>query len=96
MNRVQDFATRNGITNVFQYGHAEEKCIFEKQASELGYERKTTFFSDLSQAEWLGLENVKDTFNNIVKSWLNNYEYFTEFVLCLNWKSWEWAGRNYT
>ena len=95
MNRVQEYAVSKGVSNVFQYGGAEEVCIFEPQAAEFGYKRRTTFFSDLSIAEWCGLASVRDTYNNVVKSWLNDVKYFTEFVLCLNWKSWEWKARGY-
>lgn len=93
MNKVQEFAFDRGITNVFHYAAAEEKCIFERQAEENGYERKTTFFSDLSIAEWYGVSSVRDTFNNVVSSWLSDVEYFTEFVMSLNLKIWEWYDR---
>ena len=74
------------------YGAKEEK-IFEAMASENGYERKTTFFSDLSIAECYGLDSIKDTYNRVVKEWLSDVKYFAEFVISLNWKSWEWAER---
>ena len=92
-NKVQEFAAKNGITNVFQYAAAEEKCIFERQAAECGYERKTTFFSDLSIAEWYGADSVRDTYKNVMRSWVNNVVYFTEFVMSLNWKIWEHHAR---
>ena len=92
MNKVQEFAVKNGVTNVFMYGACEER-VFERQASECGYERKTTFFSDLSLAEWLGAASVRDTYNNVVKSWFNDKVYFTEFVMSLNWKIWEQHAR---
>ena len=92
-NKVQEFATSHGITNVFQYAAAEEKCIFERQAAECGYERKTTFFSDLSIAEWYGADSVRDTYKNVMRSWIKDVVYFTEFVMCLNWKIWEWNAR---
>ena len=93
MNKVQEFAAKNGITNVFHYAAAEEKCVFERQADECGYERKTTFFSDLSIAEWYGADSVRDTYKNVMRSWLGNVVYFTEFVMCLNWKIWEQNAR---
>ena len=95
-NKVQEFAVKNGITNVFQYAAAEECCVFERQATECGYERKTTFFSDLSIAEWYGKSSILETFFNVVYSpnnWVHNVVYFTEFVMCLNWKIWEWNAR---
>jgi len=92
MNKVQELAVKNGITNVFQYA-AEEHCVFERQAAECGYERKTTFFSDLSIAEWYGADSIRDTYKNVIGSWVKNVVYFTEFVMCLNWKIWEWNAR---
>lgn len=93
MNNVQTFAVKNGIKNVFHYAAAEECCVFERQAAECGYERKTSFFSDLSIAEWYGALSVRDTYKNVVRSWLKNVVYFTEFVMCLNWKIWEQSAR---
>ena len=96
--KVVDFAKSRGYFNPLHYGAAEEKCVFETQAAECGYKRLTTFFSDLSIAEWYGLDSVRDTFNRVMKEWLGDYKYITEFILSLNWKSWEWAvygGRNY-
>jgi hypothetical protein len=94
-NKVQEFAAKNGITNVFHYAAAEERCVFERQAAECGYERKTTFFSDLSIAEWYGADSVRDTYKNVMGSWVKNVVYFTEFVMCLNWLGWLWYERNF-
>lgn len=72
--------------NVFEYAAKEEK-IFE---ANFNGERQTTFYSDLSIAEFMGGFNaVKDTYRRILKSWLSNVEYFSEFVVCLNFKCWE-------
>ena len=72
--------------NVFEYA-AKEEAIFEANYHS---ERKTTFYSDLSIAEFVsGAKGVRDTYNQVVKSWLTNVEYFTEFVCCLNLKIWE-------
>ena len=32
------------------------------------------------------IKGVKDTYKRVVNSWLTNVVYFTEFVMCLNWK----------
>lgn len=93
-NKVQEFAIKNGITNVFHYAAAEERCVFERQAAEFGYERKTTFFSDLSIAEWYGADSVRNTYKNVMCSWVKDVVCFTEFVMCLNWKIWEWNARD--
>lgn len=74
--------------NVFVYGAMNEK-YFENVAADMGYTRKTTFFSDLSIAEWYGLDAIKETFNDVMKSWINDPKYIAEFALSLNWKSWQ-------
>ena len=76
------------IQNALQYGACEERII-ENIFAETGYERKTTFFSDLSIAEWYGIKEVEDTISRVVKNWFDNVEMFTEFVMCVNHKSWE-------
>lgn len=77
--------------NVFEYAAKEEK-IFE---ANFQGKRQTTFFSDLSIAEFVsGAKGVKSTYNDIVNSWLSDVEYFTEFVVCLNMKCWEHYERN--
>ena len=64
--------------------------------SELGYKPFTTFFSDYTIAELTsGARGVKDTFNTASKSWLSNYKYFTEMVMVLNHKIWEYYKTNY-
>lgn len=76
--------------NVFQYAAMCERK-FELVLEDIGtYRRKTTFYSDLSIAELYGAKSVIDTFRNVMKHWLNDITYITEFVLCLNHKSWEW------
>lgn len=71
--------------NVIEYAHRNE-VMFENQCNEIGYKRQTSFYSDLSIAEFYGIDAVKETYNNIVKHWSNDVVYFSEFVLCLNWK----------
>lgn len=78
--------------NVFQYSATSERCM-EMQLSELGKERLTTFMSDLSIGEWYGLSGVLDTIKNAVTSWKDDETYMAEFVLCVNWKSWEHDAR---
>lgn len=54
------------VQNALQYGACEE-AIIEKVFAETGYERKTTFFSDLSIAEYYGIKDVEDTIRRVVK-----------------------------
>ena len=80
--------------SVFHYAATSEKCIERNLAETSGRERKTTFMSDLSVGEWVSSWNgVFDTTLNAATSWRDNVEYMAEFVLCLNWKSWEHHGR---
>lgn len=71
--------------DVFEYAAHEEK-IFERFYER---ERLTTFYSDLSIAEWYGRDSIKDTFKRVVKYWKGDVKMFTEFVICLNMKIWE-------
>lgn len=81
--------------NIFEYAFQNE-VMFEHQCAEIGYKRQTTFFSDLSIAEVYGVASLKDTYNKIIKSWLGDVVYFTEFVMCLNWKIHQHFDRNQT
>lgn len=82
--------------NVFTYSANEERFWEVNFLNEIGYQRKTTFYADLSIAEWTsGLQGVRDTYKNVLKSWRGNIKYLTEFVMCLNHKSWEFANDGY-
>lgn len=79
--------------NIFQYAAVEEKHFEDTLAGFGDYERLTTFYSDLSIAERYGENAIKDTYRNVIKSWMNDIQFITEFALCLNYKSWEWDSR---
>ena len=81
--------------NMFQYAATSERCM-ERNLSECGKKRKTTFMSDLSTGEWFGFNGVLDTVKNAVSSWKDDEEYMAEFVLCCNWKAWEHNARKNT
>lgn len=78
--------------NIFEYAAANE-AAFEKYWSECGHERKTTFFSDLSIAEWYGSEGIHDTYNRVIKTWMSELVYITEFIACLGLKASQWSER---
>lgn len=52
----------------------------------MGYEFKTTFWSDFSIADAFGLSAVQDTFDRAFKEWKHDHIYLTELVMVLNWK----------
>ena len=80
--------------SAYEYANVCTK-MFEANLGNVGnYRRRTTFYADLSIAEYYGEANVKDTYNRVMKEWLDNIEYITEFVLCLNWKCWEHHDRD--
>ena len=54
--------------NVIEYAHRNE-VMFENQCNEIGYKRQTSFYSDLSIAEFFGIDAVKDTYKRVVNSW---------------------------
>lgn len=54
-----------------------------------GYKPKTTFYIDFSIADIFGESAIKETYNLCFSQWKDNYEYLTELVMVLNWKSFE-------
>lgn len=93
-NVAQVESARVNNLDVFQYAMVCER-LFEKRLEELtGRERISTFYADLSLAEYLGLNSVLETCINVCKHWKDNVEMFSEFVLAVNWKAWEHAARN--
>lgn len=57
-------------------------------------EFKTTFFDDFTIADRFGKDAIKDTYNRCFDGWKTNIKYFTEFVVALNWKIWEWYSKD--
>lgn len=89
-----EYAKTKGAANIFEYAVIEER-LFENWTNDNGYERKTTFYSDLSIAEFCsGIDGIKDTFNRVCEEWKSNVEYFTEFIMSLNIKAWAWDSRH--
>lgn len=75
--------------NVFQAAMMSER-YFENVMAENGYERFTTFSSDLTIAELTGGQKaIEETFHRVVKMWKDDVKYFTEFAMALNIKTWE-------
>lgn len=75
---------------------ANQQATFRANYADLGHEPKTTFYGDLSIAEFYGPKDVQETFDRVKQAWAQNVEYWTEFVICLNWKIWQWHGKNDT
>ena len=69
---------------------ARKQAGFSRAVEDMnGYKTKTTFWADLTIGEAYGPDGVQDTYNRVKSAWVENYEYWTEFVLCLNHKIWE-------
>lgn len=81
--------------NVFIYQNVEQ-AMWNAFASEIGYEPKTTFYGDLSVAEFYGTKGIRNTYNRVMKEWIGNVEYITEFIMCLNHKIWEFYDEGYS
>ena len=62
----------------------------------IGYEPKTTFWTDFSVADKFGIEAIGDTFNRAFDEWHTNHVYLTELVMVLNHKIWQWYQINET
>lgn len=74
--------------NVFQYANRCEQ-MFEMFLNDVGKERKTTFYADLSIAEVYGVKSVKDTYRQVMRSWGKDLEFMCEWVVALNQKIWQ-------
>ena len=74
--------------NIFEYA---SKCEanFEYFLNSVGKERKTTFYADLSIAEWCGTNAVEDTYNRVMREWGDDLEFMCEWVIALNQKIWQ-------
>ena len=59
--------------------------------AETGYKPITTFWMDFSIREAFGEKAIKETFTQAFKEWKDNVPYFTEMVMVLNWKVWQYA-----
>lgn len=59
-----------------------------------GYKPLTTLYQDFSIADKYGIPAIKDTFQRVFKEWKEDYKYFTEFVMVLNWKIFEHYEKN--
>ena len=54
-----------------------------------GYKPFTTFYEDLSIADAFGTKAILETMRDIIQAWGHDYKYITEFIMAVNWKSWE-------
>ena len=68
----------------------------DETMSMIGYEPKTTFWTDFSVADKFGVEAIVDTFNRAFDEWHTNHVYLTELVMVLNHKIWQWYEKNDT
>ena len=86
---------QRNILNPFTYGAWCEKN-FEANLRE-DYERKTTYTSDFSIAEWCvpveGMSAIASTLRGALTNWRDDVEFFAEIIIVLNMKSWEHAAR---
>lgn len=79
----------NTIHQIIEFAARKEAAWEQMEREHFGYERKTTFYSDLTIADIFGVDAVKDTYDRVVKEWMDNIEYITEFCMCVNHKAWE-------
>lgn len=94
-NDMRDELIKRNIRDPFTYGAWCERN-FEMNLRE-DYERKTTYTSDFSIAEWCvpveGMSAIADTLKNALDNWQDNIEFFAEILLVINLKAWEHAAR---
>lgn len=73
---------------------ARMQSLWTEFMAQNGYTTISTFYGDLTIADRYGKDAIKDTFNNVVASWLGSYKMFTEFIMCLNHKIWAWYEKD--
>lgn len=69
---------------------AIEQAKFAAAMEATGKKAITTFYADLSIAEFYGPDAVRETYGRVLQQWGANVTYWTEFVIALNWKIWDW------
>ena len=85
--------TEQQINQIHQYAGRLQQLFTDALKKSSGYETISTFYGDLSIADVYGIDAIKDTIKRVKEQWFNDYKMFTEFVLALNHKSWEWNAR---
>ena len=85
--------TEQHIKQIQQYAGMFQQMFNETLKECSGYETISTFYADLSIADVYGIDAIKDTIKRVKDEWFNDYKMFSEFVLTLNHKSWEWDAR---
>lgn len=94
-DNMRDELVQRNIRDPFTYGAWCERN-FEMNLRE-DYERKTTYTSDFSIAEWCvpieGMSAIADTLKNALNNWRDNIEWFAEILLVINLKSLEHSAR---
>ena len=75
--------------NILQYAASCEANWKAGLADMTDYKPFTTFYYDLSIAEYFGAKGLIDTYKNVIKHWGKDIKYITEFCLCLNHKIWQ-------
>lgn len=93
-NMREELVQRN-IRDPFYYGAWCEHNFERNLRSD--YERKTTYTSDFSIAEWCvpveGMSAIASTLRNALQNWRDSIEFFAEIIIVLNMKAWEHAAR---
>ena len=94
-DNMRDELVQRNIHSPFVYGMWCEKN-FEANLRD-DYERKTTYTSDFSIAEWCvpieGMNAVADTLRNALQNWRDSIDFFAEIIIVLNMKAWEHSSR---
>lgn len=93
--QLKPFTQKFGMQAVFAYAHW---CEYNFERNLRGhYERKTTYTSDFSIAEWCapieGMPAIASTLRNALTNWRDSIEFFAEIIIVLNMKAWEHAAR---
>lgn len=93
--KIEDFTKVLAIIDDVDSYACSEQAWFCKQMAEIGaYKPTSNSFAELSVAELFGDEAIRIAFNKLSELYLSDYKKYTDLVMAVNWKAWEWEGRN--
>lgn len=75
---------KDAFKNAMTYAAGIESWVKKWFSEFIGYDMEYTFPYDFAVADWFGEDNVRKTYEEVRKSWLDNYKAFTEVAMTLS------------
>lgn len=75
---------KDSFKNAMTYASGIESWVKKWFFEYIGYDMEYTFPYDFAVADWFGEKEVRETYNEVRNSWLDNYKAFTEVAMTLS------------